>query len=82
MSSPQEFYYACKGYFDNKEDDSRVIRLQTFYILTSAGAKIRKPEQLWNLPSDNKDASPVVDMNAEQYREWYSNIKKKFNINA
>jgi len=56
--------------------------LQTFYILTSAGAKIKRPEQLWKLESDPKQNSPVVNMDAEQYREWYKNITKRFNKNA
>lgn len=49
-------------------------------MLTSAGVKIKKPEQLWQLPSDKKDASPVINMDAEQYREWYKNITKRFKV--
>lgn len=60
-----------------------MLRLQTFYILTNPnGAKVRKPEQLWELKSDIKNSSPVVNMDAEQYREWYKNITKRFNKNA
>ncbi len=57
MSSPQEFYYACKGYFDKEEDHSRLVRLQTHCIVTGFGAKLRsgadiKVTDLWELSSD------------------------------
>jgi len=50
-------HYAFEGYFDKQEEHSALIRLQTYHIVTSNGAKLKsggdiKVTDLWRLNSD------------------------------
>lgn len=76
--SPQEFYYACKGFFDKEDRRSEIVRLQTFYILASNGAKISKPKKLWSLNSDPVEERVEFEVGSPEHKEWYAKMKERF----
>lgn len=48
------FLAACEGCLDKRNDHSRLVRLQTYYLLCVAGAKVRRPEDLWLLEGEQE----------------------------
>ncbi len=59
-SSPQEFYYACKGYFDEREEQILLHRNAAFLICQSFGAKHSDLNKAWPVDDKQKEDSRVV----------------------
>ncbi len=75
MSSPCEFYYACKGYFDKCESETMVLRKVA--IAASAGfVKYSEFEKFW--PLDTENVSKEFDK--EHVLKTISLAKKTHNI--
>jgi len=54
-SSPQEFYYACLGYFDEREDDIMLMRNVALFASQLGGKDFSK---FW--PGKKKEAVRIV----------------------
>lgn len=75
------FIAACEGYFDKENDHSRIARLQTFYQLRCAGAKISRPEDLWLLEGERrKEADTFIWGSKEDMEKLKADIEKAHGI--
>ena len=59
--------------------------MQAFTIVTGFGAKKKgggelKPEDLWKMKSDVKLLPPMFKPGSPEYKDWYSNIQKKYKL--
>lgn len=75
-SSPYEFLAASEGYFDKLDREERLVRKQTLYIIASNGAKVKRPEDLWEVFGDRE----VVEEKLVMTKELLAQIKAKHNI--
>lgn len=68
-SSPEGFYYACKGYFSKMQDESLAIRNLSFIVYRLGGGK-GSIESIW--PLDGKEKMTI----SPPTKEWWEKIKK------
>lgn len=71
-SSPQEFYYACKGYFDEREEQIILQRNAAFLICQTFGAKHSDLNKAW--PLDGKKQESVRIVIDEEMKETIKRI--------
>lgn len=68
---------ACEGYFDKENDHSRIVRLQTYYLLNVQGAKIHRPEDLWVIEGEaNKEIDTFTWGTKEEAAALRAEIEK------
>lgn len=76
---PIEFYAACEGYHERKNDDAKVIRFAAFRISEAmAGSKaIGSIDRFW--PMDDGEKKAVEPMTKERVEAIFKrhNIKRK-----
>jgi hypothetical protein len=57
-SSPCEFYYACKGYFDERDYRENLVRTQTQFITAALGVKPSDFNKDW--PAKGKQKNEIT----------------------
>lgn len=82
-SSPESFYYAVEGYYSKQEEHARLVRIQTYYIITSFGAKLKNGgdislTDIWKLPGDNEEEDATVPSWAATSIEFRNEIIKRY----
>ena len=74
LSDPDEFFYACRGYFIKLQDDSLAIRNLATIIYRVNGGK-QSMDNIWPLTVD-KDKSDKITVD----REMWDEIKRKHKL--
>lgn len=62
-SSPEAFYYACEGYFDELQHIESIHRQACFINYKVMGGKEANPNKIWPLAAD-------VKQKAKDYKVW------------
>lgn len=78
-SSPQEFYYACLGYFDKEEVSVMALRKVAQVIYGSNGGKTNDFNSFWPL-SKQVEVNKVTWGSKEEADEFRRKIEEKHNI--
>ena len=80
-SSPQEFYHACKGYFDKEESSMLIQRKLAQVIWGGNGGKPDGFDNFWPIPDGVKKESVVKTWGTkEEAMEFRNKIMKDHNI--
>lgn len=53
-SSPEAFFYACEGYFDERQDLEKIHRQAAFINYRVMGGKESTPNRIWPIVADKK----------------------------
>lgn len=79
------FIAACEGYFDKENDLSALLRLQTFLIVQSSGAKKNGGgniilTDMWKLRNESNQVNKVIWGTKEEADEFRKKIEEKHGI--
>ena len=58
-SSPEAFFYACEGYFDERQELERMMRHIAFINYRVSGGKEATPQRIWPMATDKKVSTDV-----------------------
>lgn len=72
-SNPDEFYYACRGYFIKLQDESLAIRNAATIIFRALGGK-QNMDTIWPLTMEDAPKKFSID------KELFDEIKRKHNL--
>ena len=66
-SSPEAFYFACKGYFSKLQDNSLAVRNAATIIFKVMGGK-EDIDKIWPLTGTEKRK---IEMTEDERKEWW-----------
>lgn len=70
-STPEQFYYACQGYFAKLERDEQVARMASWRIHQSLVPKALSIDKFWPI------GKPVEVAKKEFSKDWWDAVREK-----